>query len=294
MKILNCNEAKQIPINEYLSQMGINPVYSKGTDLWYLSPLRDEKHPSFKVSTKLNAWYDHGTGEGGSIIDLGIRLHNCSVSELLQKLTSGNAGLSFYRPHTDIGQNKPAESKIIIKEVGPIHSLALTGYLCEREISLQTANRYCKQIGFSMANKNYYAIGFLNRSGGYELRNRWFKGSSSPKDVTFLDNDSQSVCLFEGFVDFLSLLELKEHRQPQANFLVLNSVSLLQRSVDLLKNHQNVFLYLNNDQAGVNAAAKLKESGINGISKGEFYKEFNDINEYLKATLTSQSRRLGL
>lgn len=294
MKTLSCNEAKQIPINEYLAEMGIRPAYSKGHDLWYLSPLRDEKHPSFKVNTKLNAWYDHGTGEGGSIIDLGIRLHNCSVSELLQKLGSENAHLSFHQPDTISDQNKTTEPKIIIKEVSPIHSIALIAYLRERGISLQTAGHYCKQVCFSIADKNYYAIGFPNRSGGYELRNPWFKGSSSPKDITFLDKGSKSVCLIEGFIDFLSLLELKQHRESPVNFLVLNSVSMLQRSVEVLKNHQDVFLFLNNDPAGKDAAARLRESGIEGIDAGEFYKEFKDINEYLQATSTSQSRGLRI
>ena len=146
MKTLSCNEAKQIPINEHLAEMGIFPVYARGNDLWYLSPLRDEKHPSFKVNTQLNAWYDHGTGEGGSIIDLGIRLHNCSVSELLQILSSGNAHLSFHQPDTISDKNKTAEPKIIIKEVSPIHNFTLIGYLRDRGIGFQTANRYCKQV----------------------------------------------------------------------------------------------------------------------------------------------------
>ncbi|UKJ07369.1 toprim domain-containing protein [Solitalea lacus] len=289
MKTLSCNEAKKIPINEYLVRMGIKPVYSKGNDLWYLSPLRDEKHPSFKVNTKLNAWYDHGTGEGGSIIDLGIRLHNCSISDLLQKM-SADVHLSFQQPPSNTVQNNIVEPKIIIKDVSPIHNFALKSYLRERGVSLQTAKQYCKQVGFSIADKNYSAIGFPNRSGGYELRNRWFKGSSSPKDITFLDNGSKSVFLFEGFIDFLSILELRVYRQLHANFLVLNSVSLLHRSVDVLRSHQDVFLFLNNDLAGKNAAIKLKESGIDGIYSGEFYKEFKDINEYLQATSENQNR----
>lgn len=245
MTTLSCKEAKYIPIAEYLAKQGIRPVYIKGNDYWYCSPLRDEKHPSFKVNTKLNAWYDHGSGEGGSIIDLGIRLHNCSVSELLQKLSSGDTGLSFHQPDTNT--EKAPEPKIIIREVSPINSFGLISYLHEREISLQTAKQYCKQVSFDIAGKNYYAIGFQNRSGGYELRNPWFKGSSSPKDINFLDNRSKSVCVLEGFMDFLSLLDLKAHRQPNANFLILNSLSLLHRSIDLLKDHQQVFLFLNND-----------------------------------------------
>ena len=292
MKTLSCNKAKHIPIAEYLTKHGIRPVYIKGNDYWYYSPFRDEKHASFKVNTKLNAWYDHGTGEGGSIIDLGIRLHGCSISEFLQILASSDAYLSFHQP--DAGVKATEDRKIIIKETTSLHSFSLISYLNQRGISLSDANSYCKQVNFSIADRNYYAIGFPNRSGGYELRNSWFKGSSSPKDISFIDNGSKSVCLFEGFIDFLSLLELKQHKQSHVNFLILNSVSLLSRSRDILKNHQEVFLLLNNDPAGKKAAEKIKESGIEGIDAGKFYKDFKDINEYLHSRSVGKSRGMKI
>ena len=289
MKTLSCNEAKHIPIEEYLTKQGIRPVYIKGNDYWYCSPLRDEKHPSFKVNTKLNAWYDHGTGEGGSIIDLGIRLHGCSISEFLQILASADAYLSFHQLDA-AGVKATEDPKIIIKETTSLHSFSLISYLNQRGISLSTANSYCKQVNFSIADRNYYAVGFPNRLGGYELRNAWFKGSSSPKDISFINNGSKSVCLFEGFIDFLSLLELKQHQGFHVNFLILNSVSLLSRSLDILKSHQEVFLLLNNDSAGKKAAEKIKESGIDGIDAGKFYKDFKDINEYLQLRSVGKSR----
>ena len=94
---LNCNQARQIPIVEYLANNGIKPAYIKGTQYWYLSPIREENTPSFKVDTRLNAWYDHGSGEGGNLIDLGIRLHHCTVEELLARLSAGNYALSSHR-----------------------------------------------------------------------------------------------------------------------------------------------------------------------------------------------------
>ena len=294
MKALSCNKAKHIPIAEYLTKQGIIPVYIKGNDYWYQSPLRDEKHPSFKVNTKLNAWYDHGTGEGGSIIDLGIRLHGCSISEFLQILASTDAYLSFHQPDLAISGKVKEEPKIIIKEVTSINSFSLISYLKQRGISLSSATRYCKEVHFNITDRNYYAVGFPNRSGGYELRNSWFKGSSSPKDISFIDNGSKSVCLFEGFIDFLSLLELKQHRQSPVNFLILNSVSLLSRSLDILKNHQEVFLLLNNDPAGKEATEKIKESGLEGIDAGKFYKDFKDINEYLQSRSVGKSRGMKI
>ena len=57
---------------DYLEKLGYMPQKIRGNDYWYLSPFRQEKEPSFKVNRKLNAWYDHGTGRGGNIVDFGM------------------------------------------------------------------------------------------------------------------------------------------------------------------------------------------------------------------------------
>jgi DNA primase len=288
MKNINCREARQIPIADYLKKLGFVPAYTRGNDFWYCSPLREEKHASFKVNTKLNIWYDHGTGEGGTMIDLGIKLHECSIEELLKKLSGDERSFSFHQHnHTNDSnqsdQKQEEEGRIIIDKVAELKSFALTGYLDQRGISQKTAKRYCKEVSFTIKDKSYQAIGFQNRLGGYELRSGWFKGSSSPKDITFLDNGLKSVCLLEGFIDFLSLLELKKQAHHDTNFLILNSVNLLAKSIDLLKKHQEVFLFLDNDKAGKETSEKLKNYGIAGTDSSGFYQGFKDLNEYLVA-----------
>jgi CHC2 zinc finger len=74
-------EAKNISISEYLSSLGIGATYISGNDHWYRSPFREERTPSFKVNSRLNVWFDHGTGEGGTIIDLAAKLHQCTYQE---------------------------------------------------------------------------------------------------------------------------------------------------------------------------------------------------------------------
>ena len=72
---MNTNEAKQIRIEEYLHSLGYDPVRKQGDSLWYKSPFRNEREPSFKVNTERNLWYDFGAGRGGNIIALGS-IHN--------------------------------------------------------------------------------------------------------------------------------------------------------------------------------------------------------------------------
>lgn len=94
MEKLTCSGAKQIDLVDYLASLGHQPQKVNNRDYWYLSPLREEKTPSFKVNQKLNVWYDHATGKGGNLIDFGTQYFNCSVAELLQRL-SGQTILSF-------------------------------------------------------------------------------------------------------------------------------------------------------------------------------------------------------
>lgn len=70
----------------YLSSLGHEPSKTKNRDHWYLSPLREEKTPSFKVNQKLNRWCDHDLGKGGNLIDFGIEYHRCTGGELMNKL----------------------------------------------------------------------------------------------------------------------------------------------------------------------------------------------------------------
>jgi DNA primase len=67
---MNIEKAKQIPIEMVLQKMNYTPSKTNGFDVWYLSPLHDEKTPSFKANTKINRWYDHGLQKGGNVIIL--------------------------------------------------------------------------------------------------------------------------------------------------------------------------------------------------------------------------------
>ena len=84
---MNIKEIKRIKLQDFLATMGCKPVKQYGVNLMYLSPLRTEKHASFKVNTELNLWYDFGIGRGGNIIDLAELLYNSSdVSYLIHQI----------------------------------------------------------------------------------------------------------------------------------------------------------------------------------------------------------------
>jgi hypothetical protein len=220
MRKLSCAQARQIDLVNYLKSLDYLTKKIMNNDYWYLSPLREEKEASFKVNRRLNVWYDHGIGRGGGLIDFGILYHHCTVSELLQKLKHNN--LSFH-PHS-IHLQRPFDAgekeKIRVVDEREIMSEKIIEYLNDkRKISVDVARQFCKEVDFVLYNKKHTAIGFKNSADGYELRNEYFKGSTSPKDVTLIENNHSKECsLFEGFFSFLSfqvLLEKDKKLSPQ-------------------------------------------------------------------------------
>lgn len=88
-------KAREIDLVDHIESLSHHPQKISGSDYWYLSRLRIEKTPSFKVNRKLNVWYDHGIGKGGNIIDFSILYFNCSVKVFLQHLQAHPQKLSF-------------------------------------------------------------------------------------------------------------------------------------------------------------------------------------------------------
>ena len=278
------DEVKQIDLVDYLDSLGHQPKMVRNSDYWYLSPFRQEKTPSFKINRHQNVWFDHGTGEGGTIIDLGVKLYNCTYPELLEKLTNGNSlisPLSLHRPSPEKRANK-----LEILSIRSLQDPDLTRYLKDRAIAQDLANKYCFEVDFKIGTRTYNAIGFPNRSGGYELRNNWFKGSSSPKDVSLISgNSSSKLSVFEGFTDFLSALTITDPKFIEAvkdsGFLVLNSLAFVPREIPLFRSFSEINLFVDNDNAGRNAKDKLQSQGIRFQDASTWYSKHKDVNEYL-------------
>ncbi|PZR26902.1 MAG: DNA primase [Azospira oryzae] len=296
MSRLSFKEAKQISIVEYLSGLGFEAAKIRDNDFWYYSPFREERTPSFKVDIKQNIWYDHGSGEGGTILDLGAKLHHCTLSEFLDKLSGDGYGKVISpRQSPSI---KEHENKLEVLTVAPLTDQNLLHYLSLRGISRMTGQTYCQEIDFRIKQKQYKAIGFPNRSGAYELRNSWFKGSSSPKDISLISNHSDKVSVLEGFMDFLSVQQLSEAGlegfTAKNDFLILNSLQLLKRSLPVLQSYKEINLLLDNDPAAHDSKKYLTQNGITYHDCSNLYHGHKDINDFLKAVIRQDRERLQI
>ncbi|RKR84407.1 Toprim domain-containing protein [Mucilaginibacter gracilis] len=295
---LTCDTAKQIDLVDYLASLGYQPQKISRQDYWYLSPLREENDASFKVNRKLNVWYDHAMGKGGDLIDFGTRYFKCTIGDLLQRLSDHSMVFSFHPPLSGAaiaGEKKEtdAESRIVILGTRPLAGEPLLTYLDQRYISLAAARPHCREVDFLLYNKQYTVIGFQNNAGGYELRSANFKGSSSPKDITFIDNGSKRLAVFEGFFSYLSFREMQKGRSLNLpNFLVLNSLSFFEKSRSLMEQHTKVNLYLDRDQAGIKCTAQAIEwNGKQYKDQSGLYAGHKDLNDWLKSQKRQQPKQ---
>ena len=277
---------------QYLSSLGHEPSKIRNNDCWYLSPLRQENTPSFKINRKLNRWYDHGLGKGGNIIDFGIQYHGCSVGEFLKNL---NGGFSFQEPlkNSPKIENEPEHQLKILKDI-ELSSYALIRYLEQRKIPVEIATQYCREVHYELNAKSYYGIGFKNDSGGFEIRNPYFKASSSPKDITTIKNDSDEVAVFEGFMDFLSFKSIRGNGVNKTpDFVILNSLSLFEKARPFLESHKSIKLYLDNDAAGQKFVKEALSHSKKYKNQSRLYQNHKDLNDWLVDIEKQPKKRLG-
>lgn len=290
---MNISEVKQIRIVDYLQHLGHIPVKVRSDQYWYLSPLRNENTPSFKVNDRSNEWYDFGISEGGSIIELVMIFHQTSnVSEVLRLISAQTSTMV----HTPIQfRNVPCSIEDTMKNITvlPLTHYALLSYVRSRDIDTGMAQKYCKEIHYELYKRHYFSIAFENISGGFEMRNPYYKGCIRKKDITLIEyapGEKQGhVCVFEGFMDFLSYLTLQKQTdtamcvQAPCDHIIMNSVSNLKKTLQVLDGYKYIHCYLDNDLAGEKTTETIAGLyGIRIVNEAIRYTEYKDLNDYLR------------
>ena len=299
------NNLKNISIRQFLARRGIQPKYERNGYGMYLSPLREERTPSFKVDYVQNLWYDFGLGEGGTLLTLVMRLERCDSREAVRRLQNGekrdagSASLSpgiYKRPAVGGPSSvmRPATVPALrILSDAPLRHPALVGYLSSRGIVPSVAAAFCREVRYEVNGRAFFAVGFRNDAEGWELRSARFKGGSSPKHITTIDNRSDTVIAFEGFMDFLAYLSLKYSERLRIDATVLNSVVNLPKAVPFISRHPVIHAFFDNDEAGRKATANLirlcPRSEV--IDQSHFYRGHKDVNDYLTARIKGRTQK---
>lgn len=295
---MNIEEAKNIRLEDYLQSLGYQPVKQQGNNLWYNSPLRAEKEPSFKVNLDRNLWYDFGMGKGGNIIALAQELYQSNdIPYLLNHITEQSPSV---RPVSfSFGQQPLQPSSAPQIEIVSLSSPALFAYLQERGINTELAKRECKELRSFRDGKPYFAIAFPNASGGYEIRNKYFKGCTALKDITHVrqqEEPKETCFVFEGFMDYLSFLTIRKQRSPEypdlnaQDYIILNSTSNLSKALYPLGDYERIHCFLDNDDAGRKAVEVIQsEYGLQVRDSSHLYSGYKDLNDYLCGKRLAQS-----
>lgn len=291
---IDIDAIKRISIVDMLSRSGIEPVSRRGSSFMYLSPLRADTHPSFSVDAEKNLWHDHGSGEGGSIIDLVMKMGGLSYMEAVHQLNDDVKAV-----HIDAAAYRQAKAKervtvVVIDKVRPIgNNPVLNTYLQERGIAPEEGRQVdnLAEVYYTIGQKRYFAIGFKNDKGGYELRNRYFKGCGGHKDITTIYAEkgqvSREAVVVEGFMDYVSMVAATLGRLDK-DVVVLNSVAMIGRAVPFLAQHEVVHAAVDADAAGDKVVAHLKEvlgeetvKDARGVYKRQGFKDYNEyhVNE---------------
>ena len=162
-------------------------------------------------------------------------------------------------------------------------------YLSERRLQPSDVSPFLSEVYYRVSEKCFFALGFPNDAGGWELRNPYFKGCFAPKDIsTIKGTDSHKLQLFEGFMDFLSWRKL--HPEGQDDSIILNSLTLLPKLIPTLHPYPIIESLLDNDEAGDRATKQLFDAGLPVKDMRACYAPYKDINEYL--TLAEQRKQI--
>jgi DNA primase len=300
---MTLSEIKQISIRKYLHDSGIYPVKDYRYYGMYHCPYRSDRNTSLKVDYNKNVWHDFGTNDGGSIIDLVMKIENCTFKEAVNRLESkGTYKQSTGQPtkqpniasyeHSNVAISQHSNDHslsfqdsppITIQNILPITHSKLTAYINERMINVDLANRYCREVRYRNRDNVYFAVGFRNDKGGYELNSPPdFKGCIPPKEITTFRNEKESCLVFEGFWDFLSYLTIQKIEKTKHDVAVLNSTANVQKAMNFLKSHQEIYTYLDNDEGGQKATELIKSFCQNINNRSERYAGFKDLNDFLR------------
>ncbi|WP_313492362.1 toprim domain-containing protein [Sphingobacterium multivorum] len=288
---------EELSIVDFLGRLGYFPVKKSGREFFYHSMLREtgKNTPSLTVWDEGGKWMDHGgpnhTGiHGGGIVQLAMAYWpNQSYFEILQKI-------QYTFDHFEKVEIPVFESSNVAdRETNNIlefsHSqqlgrnYVLSRYLQERGVD-SIANGLLWEVYYSNKlysdpTKLFYAIGWKNEKDNWEISSpKGFKASIGNKDISIIPGKVDHLVVFEGFFDFLSWLTLTK-KENLPTVMVLNSISLVKRAIERMREFNKMDLYLDNDEVGKQCTSTIKTSYPYANDRANVYSGYKDYNEML-------------
>lgn len=274
---------REIPIINILRKLNIEAVEKKKDQFWFKPQWRKERTASAKCEN--NLFYDFGEGFGGNAVDYVMKHFAIDFMQAVKWLRNEEITFSFDPPKRIEATIAKKENTYCIKTVQPLKNKILIDYLKSRKMNIEVCKKYLFQVFYTVSNKDYFAVGFQNDKGHFEIRNKYAKLALGTKWFTWINKSNSSIIVLESWSDFISLLTLYPKYELSKDFLILNSLSMLSKTDDVLINYFEIFLALDNDTAGSKATKNCLEKWNNELVKSMdvryLFQGSKDLNEYL-------------
>lgn len=284
--MIDFNKANEVALTDIFDDRGIKCQRTTGKYKYYPAVWRGEKNASIAVDVSLNVWQDFGGSgfeKGGDPIRLIEVWDHKDAKAAAQYLLAHH-----FKNRTETAQTElKFENETAQKYLGdyPIDNIQLDYLVNVRKIRPETAMKWTRKVFYLLGQKKVFAVGFRNDKGGWELRTNKYKVTMGEKWYTTIPgrNKRNNLIVFEGFIDYMSALDLHQADFFEADCVVLNSLSMTDK-IDFSK-YEKVWLALDNDQAGDEATRHLM--GLHKNMKdlrGDFsgYKDYNEKLQNIK------------
>lgn len=174
-----------------------------------------------------------------------------------------------------------------------LNSPMLLRYLNDMGISSDIARKECKQISImNECGGRIMTVAFPNISGGCEIRNRHISDYIAPKNISYIRccSDMVTTCyVFDDFIDYLLFLTIMSmdngllDNKSKQDYLVLNSVQVLDKAVEILHKYSCVYCFFDSDTKGSGTISKLalklgRDKIIDALGTNE---KFKSVTAYL-------------
>ncbi|NDP21458.1 MAG: hypothetical protein GZ091_10305 [Paludibacter sp.] len=279
----NIEKLRNIPMINILKRLNIDAIEKKKEQFWFKANWREERTPSVKCEH--NLFYDFGAGSGGNTIDFIMKHFSIGFLQAVRWLQCEEVIFSFDPPKQNVFQDKIKDISHSVERIQSLQNRILIDYLNTRKLNIEICKRYLDEVYYKIQDKKYFAVGFKNNKGHLEIRNKYAKLCLGSKWFTWINKCNSSIIVLESWSDFISLLTLYPKYELSKDFLILNSLSMLSKTDEVLLNYSEIFWMLDNDAAGNKATEKCLEKWNRElvISKDVRYlfQGSKDLNEYL-------------
>lgn len=253
----------------------------------YFFRFEHQKTGSISVNDQKNIWFDHSNEDGGDIIKAVQIFEKKTFVDTVKYLTTTGKLDDINIVHISNQADLKTYELDCVNDF--VKHPALLKYAHNRGIDEHILSGFIKEIHWRCGDKRYFGLGLANINGGYALRNAFFKGNIGKSGISVLTvgDESRSVNVFEGLMDFLSYRTLKNENTFIG--IVLNSTAnLTTYTMEHIKNIANnlpIHLYLDNDRGGYDATKKILDIIPKAQDKSSLYTTENgsDINDFLMA-----------